>query len=624
MCGVTFIFSTQWQSASINERLKAMERAQLHRGPDDQGALVQQIGDCCYGLGQQRLSILDISPAGHQPMVSACGRYALSFNGEIYNYREIAAELGRDPNLAISTSDTAVVLAALIRWGTDALRRFNGMWSILFVDRQEGTLILSRDRLGVKPLYYSQDERHSLVVSSEIKGVLAGFKDRKFKLNLEVVGRFLLQSQIAAQPETFFQGIFSFPPASYAILDLKSPTVHLQSVRFWNHPFQTGVGAAAKITPAEVRQTFIDSVKLRLRADVPVGILLSGGLDSSSILAAAREALPHGELVALSVISRDPKLNEEPFIDRMVKHVGCQVIKTQSDDDPQGIWNDLDETIWHFEYPLYSLSNVAHRQIIREARRHGLVVLLTGQGSDEQLAGYNKFFYFYMQDRIRKGRLTGPLSMLAGCLYQGTILGEFRVKNAKRYIPFVKRRFSRQWIGAALNRVTMLNNGLGRSYEEREWRDVSQFSLPALLTSEDRMSMANSCEMREPFLDYRLVELFGRIPPERKLHRGWTKHILRKAMQDLLPREIAWRRDKKGYAIPEDQWLRTTLRPQVHEALNRPLIAADLGLLNPVGARAAFDNFLNRQHAVRFQDILSIVSLEKWLKTFSPHIEGVG
>jgi asparagine synthase (glutamine-hydrolysing) len=622
MCGVSLCFSLSLGPEEVAARLAAMERVQAHRGPDGTGAIIEPAGAGVLGIGQQRLSILDLTPAGSQPMVSPCGRYVVSYNGEVYNYKELAAELGDDPIVAQSTGDTAVVLAALVRWGVEALPRFNGMWALAFFDRHTGRLLLSRDRLGVKPLYFACADR-TLVMASEVKGVLFGSGDRQFSLNRNVVARFLLQSLVSGQPETLFEGIEAFPAGSYAEIDLGASSIRIEPKAFWRHPFEIGRAEGPAPTKDEIREVFLDSVRLRLRSDVPVGIMLSGGLDSSAILAAARLAMPDGNLRALSVVSRDPAANEEPYIDRMVAHVGCEITKLQSDDDPVHLWESIEDTVWHYDAPVSDFSNIAHRNIIRHAREQGLVVLLTGQGADEQLGGYNKFLYFYLQDRMRRGIFGGPLSMLAGCLRNGTILPEFTAAHAKRYLPFMRKRLAKDWLGPALADADLLDTGLGASYEEREWRDIRHLSMPDLLTSEDRASMSHSCEMRTPFLDYRLVEAFGRTPPEAKLVRGWTKHIMREAMAGLLPPEIVWRKDKKGYTLPGALWMRTVLRSRIEAFLDGPLLVAELGLIQPAGARALFQSLVEGRSHVRFSDVLSIVSLEIWLRRFAPHIHGL-
>jgi asparagine synthase (glutamine-hydrolysing) len=601
--------------------LTEIEAVQLHRGPDDQGSQLFEFGSTIVGLGQQRLSILDLSPAGNQPMLSPCGRFALAYNGEVYNYKELAAELGEDPILRISSGDTAVVLAALARWGHDALPRFNGMWALAFLDRHEGKLLVARDRLGVKPLYFTTIGG-TCVMASEVKGVLAGSFGNRFKINRDVVSRFLLQSLTSATNETFFRDIAAFPPASYAEIDIGKRGAALTPRRYWHHPFEAGEPAQST-SADELRELLFDSVRLRLRSDVPVGLMLSGGLDSCSLLAAAREVAPHIDLKVLSVISRDPGANEEPYIDCMARHVGCDVIKIQTDDNPRALWNDLDDAVWHYDHPISSFSNLAHRRIMREAKDQDIIVLLTGQGADEQLAGYNKFFYFYLWHALRRKNLAGPLAMVLGSLAQRTVLAEFTLSHAKRYIPFLREQHATGWAGPAIGGGLLLETGPGESFAAREWKDMTSLSLPDLLASEDRASMAFSREMRTPFLDYRIVELLGRTPVEQKLRGGWTKRILRDAMSDRMPKGITWRRDKKGYTVPGDSWLTGELRDDVERILHEPMAIEAYGFVDRGGMKTLFKEFLAGRSGTRYEDILSVIALERWATRFDSYIEGV-
>lgn len=621
MCGIAFCFSTRDDAPRIDERLMTIAAAQRHRGPDGHGTEVFETGRGVVGLGQQRLSILDLTSAGKQPMVSPCGRYMITYNGELYNYRELATELGDDPILDISSGDTAVVLAALARWGSAALSKFNGMWALVFVDRHERKALVARDRMGVKPLYYTQID-DTLVMASEVKGVLAGCLGRRFKVNKNAVGRFLLQSLTSPTLETFFRGVEAFPAASYALLDLDAASPTLTPQRFWWHPYEKD-RAVIDVSPDAVRELLFDSVRLRLRSDVPVGVMLSGGLDSSSLLAAARSVSPEADLKVLSVVSRDRSANEEPFIDIMAKHVGCDVIKVQTDDDPQALWDDLDKSVWYYDHPVSSFSNVAHRKIISRARDNGIVVLLTGQGADEQLGGYNKFLYFYLWDSLRRGRPVGPTTMLLGCLINGTVIPEFKFSYAKRYIPFLRERRSADWTGPTLADTTLVPSGLGKSYPEREWRDMTSLSLPDLLDAEDRASMSWSREMRTPFLDYRFVETIARVPVERKLRGGWTKHILRAAMDPVLPASITWRKDKKGYTVPGRAWMTGALASQVREAVEAPMVAEEYGFVESAGIKSLFRDLLDDRSGVRYEDVLSVVALERWFQQFSTFIDGV-
>jgi asparagine synthase (glutamine-hydrolysing) len=605
----------------MGRRLTAIERAQLHRGPDDQGQIIGETAAGTFGLAQQRLSIIDLSGAGHQPMVSPCGRYTLVYNGEVYNYKELAAELGPDPILDISTGDTAVVLAALVRWGPDALSRFNGMWALALADKKNGQVLISRDRMGVKPLFHSTIG-DTVIFASEVKGVLAGHADHRFKVNRNAVSRFLQQSLTSPGDETFFEGVVAFPSASFAVLDLASGLPIIAAQRFWHHPFEVPRNSGP-ISPQMVRELLFDSVRLRLRSDVPVGIMLSGGLDSSSILAAAREVTSNARIKALSVVSRDHETNEEPFIDLMARHANCDVIKIQTDDNPQALWDDIPKSVWHYDHPVSSFSNIAHRRIMQAAKDEGIVVLLTGQGADEQLGGYNKFFYFYMLDALRRGQIFHAAEMFSGCLRNGTILNEFKLSHAKRYIPFLRNHSGQNWIGSEALAGTLANTALGGSYQEREFRDMTLLSLPDLLTSEDRASMSLSREMRTPFLDFRLVEILAEASPHQKLSKGWTKHILRQAMAPYLPKEICWRKDKKGYSVPGKGWLTGPLRSQVEAVLNDTMLADQAGYINQSGAKSMYEDFNEGRVGTRYEDVLSIVSLEYWLRSFQNHISFV-
>lgn len=624
MCGITAVYCHGDTYEIATRRLGAMASAQQHRGPDNTGAFVEAAHHGHIGLGQQRLSILDLSPAAHQPLASPCGRYILSYNGEVYNYKEIRRELASDHVASISDSDTSVVLAALMQWGSDAFSRFNGMWAIILYDRIENRLLVSRDRMGVKPLYFARDDR-SFIAASEIKGVLAGGLGRQYKLNNDVIARFFLQSLVAGQNETFFRGIEAFPAGSYAWIDLGKISVELRPERFWTHPLEVKQPIALNEFPFDetvhqIRDVFFDSVRLRLRSDVPVGVMLSGGLDSSAILAAAKAAGNQSRLRAFSVVSDDPATSEEPYIDRMITHTGLPGTKVKSDANAERYWDELDATVWHFDYPINDFSNIAARDLMGSARDKGLVVLLTGQGSDEQLAGYSKFLYFYLIDRLRNGRVGDFASMLCGCINNRTILHEFSVANAKRYIPWLRGHAAGAWMGPKLKKATLLSTGLENGFNSRLLADIKNFSLPDLLLAEDRGSMSHSAEMRTPFLDFRLVELLATVPAELKLHRGWTKYIFRRAINKDLPQEITWRKDKKGYSLPGAIWMAGPLSGRIKRQFDQPLEAVKRGYISHIGAKELLAKFLTGSKLVRASDIIAIIAFESWLKQFGPYI----
>lgn len=560
-------------------------------------------------------------------MVSPDGRHVLVYNGEVYNYRQIAAALGDDPVAASSPGDTAVVLAALIRWGPAALERFNGMWALALFDRQSNRLLLSRDRMGVKPLYWHQDGPQ-LVAASEVKSIVQVCG--RMPVNTEAVRAYLGQGLTDFGPATFFEGIEAFPAGCYAEIDLsRHRPDRPQPIRYWRHPFETeqaagGAGAiGAQPSAEEVRETFVDAVRLRLRSDVPVGILLSGGVDSSSILAAARLKGEGGDLTALTVVSDDPVADERAGASLMAERVGVPLLQVNVDQRPTQLLEGLSDACWYNDQPFTTLSVVAHRMVMEQAARLGITVLLTGQGADEQLGGYNKFLYFYLYHSLRDLQWREGASMLVGCARQRTVLPEFRLSEAKRYLGRLGRRGQPRPFGPAILDGPGIPVGPGSSYAYREWRDMTSLSVPALLHYEDRMSMSWSREMRSPFMDYRLVELLARVSPGKKLERGWTKAIFRQAMEGLLPAEIQWQRRKRGFTIPEQAWIRSVMRQPIQETLGRrDSLSVQLGLVDPAVATTLLQRYFDRSGAVGYKDVFTLFCLEVWLQRFAPYIRG--
>lgn len=622
MCGIAVIIASNKEFNRLPGYLKTMEAAQIHRGPDYQGMMMERVGDACaIGLGHQRLSILDLSASGRQPMVSPCQRYVLVFNGEIYNYLELAGELGNDPILDLSPGDSAVLLALLARRGVDALKQLNGMWALAFYDRVEKRLIVSRDRMGVKPLYvYQEPER--IILASEIKTILKA-AGRRLPLNRDVVARYLIQSITDGQQETFFEGVDAFPAASFAVLDLKNPFGQpLGYKKFWQHPYARNEGSRPEpASEADIRETFLDAVRIRLRSDVPVGVLLSGGIDSSSILGAIKATNSLANISILSVVSNDPEASEEYYIDLMAAYAGCQTLKVRIDYEPLEILQELPEVCWHNDQPVQSLSVVAHRRLMQKALDAGITVILDGQGADEQLGGYNKFCYFYLLDCLRRGKIGKFTSMVAGCLINHTILHEFTWREAKRYLPWLIKRNNHPHLGRYLEEAKLLEVGQGKSYQEREWLDLTYYSVPMLLHYEDRMSMSVAREIRLPFMDYRLVELLAGVDADEKLSRGWTKSIFRKAMAGILPQEIQWRKDKKGFNVPEAKWLRQDFREYLLNLFDHSMHIADLEIIRQEEVKKLYERYLHGDPLLNYKDILNIVSLELWCRKFEEYID---
>jgi asparagine synthase (glutamine-hydrolysing) len=621
MCGIAGVVTTEREPSVVVARLNRMVSAQVHRGPDDQGVCVSQVGDIQIGLGNTRLAILDLTADGHQPFASPCGRHVLVYNGEIYNYVELRAELASLGYRFRSRCDTEVLLYVLMHWGPDGLHRLNGMWALAWLDRVTGELVLARDRLGVKPLYYYRAD-HTILFASEIKAILTG-SQRRFPVNTTAVLRFLEQSVRDAQPETFFGGINALPAGHIARIDLRARgPLRLDVRRYWDVAREPSVVLGEQEIIQTLRELFLDAVRLRLRSDVPVGVLLSGGLDSSSIAAAVRHVRGPGEVLHLfSAVSGDPRLDEQPFIDCMAAHLGQQAHEVLIRPSPRELLRLLHTTTYFNDEPLGGFSYVVHYLLMCRAKELNVTVLLNGQGGDELLCGYLKYLGFYLQHLVRTGRAPGAARVLAEFAWQRTVLPQVRLAHAKRYLPRALRGLRLEIGGPRLRgHAGLVDLGLGSGgVLGRQVEDLYRFSVPSLLHTEDRMSMAASREMRVPFLDYRLVSLLLPLAPELKLRGGWTKWALRKAMQPFLPPEITWRRDKRHFAVPEDLWLKNDLRPQVEEFMADDLLSVQFGLVDGQRLRAAYARYCREPVGggwIAFEDVFNPLALEVWLREF--------
>ena len=618
MCGVSGIISSS--AGSLQSAISRMVCEMTHRGPDGDGTYLDEVRpDRFVALGHNRLSIIDLSDQAAQPMRSRDDRYALVFNGEIYNYAEIARELDAGDLPEGEFGDTAVVLAALRRWGPAAFAKFNGMWAILFYDAQEKTLLVSRDRFGVKPLYYYADGK-SLYFASEVKAILSA-SGARLPVNPDVVIPYLTRGLLNFSEGTFFEGILQFPAASYVLLDLRAPALGLpQPERYWMHPFEQGqVPAAGIVTPEEIKAVFMDAVRLRLRSDVPVGVLLSGGVDSSSIVGAiaAMDALHN--LTILSVTSDDPAHSEEKFVDVMAKYNGLDPQKINVSNDPMALLDRLSDACWFNDEPVCGVADLAHQRLMELARSRGIKVLLSGQGADEQLGGYNKFFYFWMQAMLGNRDYFGAARTFLQFARNSNTLYEFKVSEAIRYIG--RSRLAKgTFIARAHQHRDTVDLGFQGSYPKREWIDLVRTSVPTLLHYEDRMSMSHSVEVRVPFLDYRLVELLARVHPSEKFEGGWTKSIFRKAITGLVPHEIQYRRDKKGFNVPEDTWMRGMFRPRVEAMFNGPMRAESLGFLDAAELRRAYAQFLRKKGMLNGRHFFRVMAFETFLRRFDAYI----
>jgi len=550
MCGIAGYVGSP---VSINEKLMRMSALIAHRGPDDEG-FWEEPG---VGLAHRRLSIIDLSPLAHQPMHSPCGRYVLVFNGEIYNYIELRRELEGLGELFHTQSDTEVLLIAYRRWGAACQGRLNGMWAFAIWDRLEKCLFASRDRFGKKPFYYALTTE-GLFFASEIKALL-GAKVVNAQVNPRAVADFSAERVLDHTDETFFRNILKLPPGHSLIW--KEHSVRISC--YWD--IEAEIQNQQFMSYLDVRDLLHDAVMLRMRADTPVGVLLSGGLDSSSISClAARQA--HGPLHAFATTDV-PAVEEAAGIDRVVSMYPNVVvhrdIMTRED-----FFDDLGNCLWYQEEPFADGSMVAHFRLMRRARQEGIKVVLTGQAADEFFAGYPGHLAIHMAALMRSGKLTAL--MRKGMEIRATgqsapwlsaLMYSMPEAVAK---PLRRNRSLREidWLHPEFREVTDLvsagyldcvaSGGLNAAL----LRSIQYRTIPGFLHYEDRNSMAHGVETRLPFLDFRLVKAVLPLPPEEKISGGFTKAILRKAMHGIVPHEIVQRSAKQGYPAPLAHWLR--------------------------------------------------------------------
>lgn len=567
------------------------------------------------GLGNRRLAILDLSPRGNQPMTIEDGKYCITFNGEIYNYLEIREELKTCGHKFETRTDTEVILRAYQQWGEDCLKRFNGMWSFALWDQPQQRLFCARDRFGVKPFYYCRSDLR-FYCGSELKQLTRALGARP-AANPRAVYRFLEFGELDSSAETLFQGISQLPGGHCLRLKVRQG-LPCEIRRYWDLSLAPESDLNKNEATEKFHSLFTEAVRIRLRSDVPIGSCLSGGLDSSSIVCKVSRLSPQTVVHTFSACFEESPLDERKFISAITSSVlGAEHWTYPKADE---FWKDVSAVLWHQDEPVASSNVFAQWCVMREAKRHDVPVLLDGQGADEILCGYQKYRYFYLWHLFRRG---DPKFLREAMLSlpHGT-RSFFSLDEASRYFPKIARRpFSVvQRIGTPeLRRVTGESDspfGPGESVSARQKTDLNRTSLPALLHYLDRNSMAHAVEVRNPFLDYRLVEFAINSRPEIKLGDGWNKWVLRSAMKGTLPEVVRRRRTKLGFDTPQEDWMRHGLTNGHRETFTGARLRMERFLSAPSLARE-IHAFLSQQPAgLPSGGLFRALSLEMWAQTF--------
>ena len=635
MCGIAGIVRFDRDPVD-RAAIERMVTALLHRGPDGHGVFMAGP----IGLGHTRLSILDPTPAGAQPMLRE--RSALVHNGEVYNYLELADELREAGERIESATDTEMILAAYRRWGIDAVRRFNGMFAFALWDADRERLVLARDRIGVKPLYIRRASR-ALAFASEPRALLSGRPIDELDAwvlepHLGVVRDFLVRGSMDHTSQTFFDGIVAVPPGHVLVVDRDTQSLQ----RYWGPPpladddrssvyGVTGSRDAGLVD--EFSALFDSSVRLRLRADVPIGSCLSGGLDSSSIvstvsrlIAGGASSRDHEQVPRLAFHARFPAdgIDESGYAKIVAASSNVRLIHRTPKGHP--LLASVLPVLEAQGEPYGGVSINAQYAVMSAAHDEGLKVLLDGQGADELLGGYPHFLGTRTVGLLGSGDLNGALREIRGQVARRVLSPSEAILAALRAAAPGDtaehlRAASRGRLGISpgpalrgIPRSQTLPVPDGTLLARRLWGATVSDGLPALLRYEDRNSMAFGIEARVPFLDVRLVELAVRLPDRLRIDRGETKAILRRAMKGRIPEAVRDRRDKLGFVAPQRSWL-TAARGEVAGVLRGGQII-DRGWVEGTEVeRLLAEGFSSRRGS---EQLWRLLVTEAWLRLWWP------
>ncbi len=562
MCGIAGIISKREHPMKLLETCSSLLK---HRGPDDEGFTKLEkegfihyhgedspmptdklVGTFSCALVHRRLSILDLSSAGHQPMYDPDSNYAIAHNGEIYNYREIRKELESEGISFISDTDTEVVLKAYIKWGADCQQKFIGMWAFAIIDRNKNVAFLSRDRFGIKPLYYAL--RHDTFgFSSEIKPLLeTGLATRE--VSLHKLAQYVSYGTLVKARDNLFNDIIDFPPGHSATVDLN--TCHFQTTPYYE-PGQ------AK-TSSSFNDLFNSSINYHLISDVEVGSCLSGGLDSTAIVTSVNQL--GREIKSFTASFPGSDIDEKKYVDMVEGTIEKHYCYPSSAD----LISDIDRLIYHQELPIGSSSIFAQWSVMKLASEKNIKVLLDGQGADESFGGYYNFAGIYVLELSKKGKFKAAKKAYAQLKQNFTpAMKNATARAGYYYFPTgMQRRLRKQtrlgmkFISPEYDKyakaLEVPDRG-GKSFREHSILSL-QYGMYDLLRYEDRNSMAFSLESRVPFLDHRLVDYALNLDSSEKIVEGWTKYPIRKYLEPHQPEELVYRKDKIGFATPQNDW----------------------------------------------------------------------
>jgi asparagine synthase (glutamine-hydrolysing) len=593
MCGIAGIILKKQLNIDARALLVTMTNSMRHRGPDGEGYLIcakgegnpysgefshhggalyipkKNIGEASaefeLGFGHRRLSVIDLSENGHQPMCDESGSLWINYNGEIYNYKELRTELEKKGHRFHSSCDTEVVLASYKEWGYECLHRFNGMWSFCIYDMKKGECFASRDRLGVKPFYYLNNAGMFAFASEQKAFVKAGLIKGEFSEN--AAHGYLVNDLLEFSRSNFFSGIQELWPGHSLIYDMQSGN-HIEKVYF--HP-QSLVDASNqslddKALIKKIRETLEQAVNLRMRSDVDTGVCLSGGVDSSTIalLMSKQGKTPPA---CFTATFKGYEFDETKYAEVVAKKSGSPHYTVQPDLD--GFRRELDELIYALDAPIWDSSTYAQYKVMWLARQHGIKVVLDGQGADELFTGYKHHFIARWKNMLRRGKF---LSLIADLSASSKSIPHPLVYFAKETVKArhdVRKKVQEEYLDKDfMNSSDIINpNKFETGVNRQLLHDMSAARLKSFLRCEDRCGMWHSVESRVPFSDdFGLLKLMFSFDGNRKIQQGISKFLLRESMKNELPAEIYSRYDKRGFETPMEDWTKQMM-PEMLESI---------------------------------------------------------
>lgn len=617
MCGISgALFIDKREYPAMRHCVNSIVIDQNDRGPDANSVEVIEERDCGIIFGHNRLKIVDLSAEANQPMWDHTKKVCIVFNGEIYNYIELKQELKNLGASFFTNSDTEVMLEAYKRWGIQAVNKFNGMFAFALYDVEKRSLFIVRDRFGVKPLFYYCSSKHLLFASSS--NIIA--KHESLNTNFKYLSRGIQYSLYESDDISPYESLSQLLPGSYLEINTAAGSIDYKVIAYYDlrnavEQKQNSIQSySANDFYGEFDDLLTSAVDLRFRADVPVGISLSAGLDSSSITSYALKK-DRGNLVGFSFGDPENSESEGPLAKKIATKLGLTVHYINPSINE--IWNAFLQTVLAHDAPVAGGSIIAGYLVYQKAKSEEFRVLLGGQGADEILAGYDKYRLFYLKNLLHKREYSTATK------YFGSIIPilVLKSKDIGFYWKWRKRWLNQNGIDSILNfrlDEMFLDSNKDEPIWMRQVQDIYHASLPTLLRCDDRNSMGNSVECRAPFLDYRIVEYSLALPESYKLQQGYTKWVLRHCTEGKLPDEVRLNKYKWGFNVPYNRWIREGLGKKIRFVLKHNYSLINTYIKNNISIE---ENFSDEEMIKRPTSCAEVSSL-LWIISKTENLNG--